>query len=132
MNSKRGYAKITFSDGVERALRYSFNALAEIEDHFGGESIQQIFINTERIAQLKASDWVFLFWAGLKGGGDTEITREEVGDLMDISEMQTYSEAMMQAFNKANVGTDKVPSRGGNTKGPLPETTGPQDGITTN
>jgi hypothetical protein len=58
--AKQGYVKVTFN-GEEKLLRFDFNAMADLEDHFD-KGISTIF-DSNRIgfSTIRA-----LYWAGLK------------------------------------------------------------------
>ena len=51
---------ITLSDGVEREVRYTLNAMAELEDRYG--SVQAAFEKLDE-GSIKAAR--FVLWAGL-------------------------------------------------------------------
>lgn len=85
-------AKITLSDGVERELRFTLNAMAEIEEAYG--SVEEAFKALERNS-LKAVRCVL--WAGLLDS-DPTLTVQRVGSLIDIANLQNIVEVMSEAF----------------------------------
>lgn len=89
--------KITLNDGVERTLKFTLNAMAELEDKYG--SVQAAFDKLQKENSLKALRSVL--WAGLLHE-DPTITEQQVGDLIDLASMQsmvtTLGDAMDAAF----------------------------------
>lgn len=68
---------ITLGDGVERTLRFTLNALAELEDRYG--SVDDAFEALDK-GSIKAVR--FVLWAGLLHTGEG-LTEQQVGDLID-------------------------------------------------
>jgi hypothetical protein len=68
---------ITLGDGVERKLRFTLNALAELEDRYG--SVDDAFDALEN-GSIKAIR--FVLWAGLLHS-DEGLTEQQVGNLID-------------------------------------------------
>lgn len=75
--------KIALSDGVQRTIRFTLNALAELEDKFG--SVQAAFDKLEKENSMKALRAIL--WAGFLHESP-ELTEQEVGNLIDIAYMQ--------------------------------------------
>lgn len=88
-------AKITLSDGVERELRFTLNAMAELEDRYG--SVDAAFEALDRNS-MKAVRCVL--WAGLLHS-DEALTEKQVGDLIDINCMQDIIKSMNDAFESS-------------------------------
>ncbi len=76
---------VVLSDGVEREIRYTLNAMAELEEIYG--SVDKAFAALETNS-LKAVRNVL--WAGLVHQDET-LTAVQVGNLID---MQTLSDLM--------------------------------------
>lgn len=70
-------------DGKERHLRFTLNALAELEDKYG--SVEAAFNKVEKENSVSALRYVL--WAGLMWEDDT-LTERQVGDLIDLNYMQ--------------------------------------------
>ena len=84
---------ITLSDGVERTLKFTLNALAELEDAYG--SVDEAFKKLESNS-IKAVRKIL--WAGLLHEGDPPLTETEVGNLIDIVYMQELMGTMNEAL----------------------------------
>jgi len=106
-NSHRGEVDIDIGDGVERKLRFTFNAMAEIEEHFGGDRPIQEILTAESLKRAKASDWRAIIAAGLRAGGDEEMTDERLGSIMGFGEMMEATAKINEAFSLANTGSKK-------------------------
>lgn len=85
--------RITLSDGVERELKYTLNAMAEMEDRYG--SVDAAFKALESNS-MKAVR--FILWAGLMHS-DEGLTEQQVGALIDIQCMEEISNIMNEAFS---------------------------------
>jgi hypothetical protein len=100
--------KITLNDGVERTIKFTLNALAELEDKFG--SVQAAFDKLEKENSMKALRAVL--WAGFLHE-DPNLTELTVGNLIDIAYMQELVDSLEEAFeqdmNKAADG-EQVPN----------------------
>lgn len=70
-------------DGKERHLRFTLNALAELEDKYG--SVEAAFNKVEKENSVSALRYVL--WAGLMWEDD-ELTEKQVGNLIDLNYMQ--------------------------------------------
>lgn len=92
---------ITLQDGKERHLRFTLNALAELEDRYG--SVEEAFKKVEGGTSIKALRTVI--WAGLIWE-DPDITEQDVGNLIDIAYMQEMIEALGGAFEADMPQTD--------------------------
>lgn len=74
--------KITLKDGVERNIRFTLNALAELEDRYG--SVDEAFAQLDK-GSIKAVRCVL--WAGLIDE-DPSLTEQQVGSLIDVQYLQ--------------------------------------------
>jgi hypothetical protein len=92
-NKQRGFVIIELDK--ERKLRYTLNALAEIEDKLG-VSLDELDKVQMGIKQLR----VFL-WAGLIHE-DKELTELEVGDMVDFDNMEYVNSKISEAFQAAS------------------------------
>lgn len=100
VDAKAKITHITLSDGVERELKYTLNAMAEMEDRYG--SVEAAF-NALEAGSIKAVR--FMLWAGL-AHADESLTELKVGSLIDIKCM----ESIMAAVNTAM--TNDMPTEG--------------------
>lgn len=91
---KRKAIKITLNDGVERELKFTLNALAELEDKFG--SVQAAFDKLEKENSMKALRTIL--WAGLIHQ-DEALTEQQVGNLIDLAYLQELTETLNVAFD---------------------------------
>lgn len=83
---------ITLQDGKERHLRFTLNALAELEERYG--SVEEAFKKVEggnSIVALRTVIWAGLVWE------DPELTEQMVGNLIDLG----YMEEMITALGGA-------------------------------
>lgn len=69
---------ITFKDGVAREIRFTLNAMAEIEEKYG--SVDAGFKKLDE-GSIKATR--FILWAGLLHT-EEELTEQQVGNLIDM------------------------------------------------
>jgi hypothetical protein len=86
-------ASITLLDGKERHLRFTLNALAELELRYG--SIEEAFNKLESggsVIALRTILWAGLVWE------DPDLTEKGVGDLIDLAYMQEMTEALGSAL----------------------------------
>lgn len=93
---------ITLSDGIERELIYTLNAMAELEDKYG--SVDIAFKKLEE-GSMKAIRYVL--WAGLLHDESKPLTELQVGSLIDISQMSNLMATMNGAFD-ADLPEDKA------------------------
>jgi len=84
--------KITLLDGVERTVKLTLNAMAELEERYG--SIEKAFAELDK-GSMKALRCVL--WAAFVED-DPEITERQVGSLIDVQYMQTLMEKLGEAF----------------------------------
>lgn len=84
--------KIILSDGVEREIKFTLNALAELEERFG--SVDSAFESMDK-GSIKTIR--FILWAGLNHG-DCELTERQVGDLIDMRTLQGLMQDMSSAL----------------------------------
>jgi len=85
--------KITLTDGVEREIRFTLNAMAELEDRYG--SVDEAFkqLDNNSIKALRC-----VLWAGLIHE-DPSLTEQQVGNLIDIQYMQDLMTSLGSAFD---------------------------------
>ena len=82
---------ITLSDGVEREIKFTLNAMAEMEDRYG--SVEAAFEALDN-GSIKASR--FVLWTGLMHEG---LTEEQVGELIDIQTIKDIMDKVAVALN---------------------------------
>lgn len=86
--------KIILRDGKEYTIRFTLNAMAELEDKYG--SVDAAFKKLDE-GSIKAAR--FILWAGLMEDAP-ELSEQLVGSLMDI-------QLMAQLMNTLGVALDK-------------------------
>lgn len=100
--------KITLNDGVERSIKFTLNALAELEDKFG--SIEKAFELLEKNNSMKALRAIL--WAGFIHE-DENLTEQQVGNLIDLAYMQELVQSLNVAFENDMVPADANSIEGG-------------------
>lgn len=90
---------ITLSDGVEREVRFTLNAMAELEDRYG--SVQAAFEALDK-GSIKAVRCVL--WAGLMHT-DEGLTEQQVGNLIDMAYIQSLMDTMSEALEEDSADT---------------------------
>lgn len=79
---------ITLSDGVEREIKFTLNAMADMEERYG--SVEKAFEALEANSMKAAR---FVLWCGLNHGENT-LSEKQVGDLIDIRCMKDIVEKL--------------------------------------
>ena len=92
-NVKSKAKTITLSDGVEREIRFTLNAMAELEDRYG--SVDAAFKAMENNS-IKAVRCVL--WAGLIHA-DENLTERQVGNLIDTDCLEEIMASMSEALD---------------------------------
>ena len=69
---------ITLNDGVEREIRFTLNAMAELEERYGSVDAAFAALNTGSVKAVRC-----LLWAGMIDT-DENLTEQQVGKLIDI------------------------------------------------
>lgn len=95
--------KITLTDGVERTIKFTLNAMAELEDRYGSvdEAFKQLDNNSIKAVRC-------ILWAGLIHE-DPDLTEQQVGNLIDIQYMQKLMASLGSAFNADMPEAEKLP-----------------------
>lgn len=95
--------KITLNDGVERTIKFTLNALAELEDRYGSvdEAFKQLDNNSIKAVRC-------VLWAGLIHE-DPELTEQQVGNLIDTQYMQELMASLNDAFDSDMPVAKKLP-----------------------
>lgn len=94
--SEDSSVKITLSDGVEREIKFTLNAMAELEERYG--SVEDAFKVLEEKNSMKALRCIL--WAGLMHDKANPLTETQVGDLIDLKYMKELMDSLGQAFEK--------------------------------
>lgn len=89
---------ITLSDGVEREVRFTLNAMAELEEKYG--SVEAAFKALDSNS-IKAAR--FILWAGLMDFDET-LTEQQVGKLIDMNNLRTIMDSV------ADILSDDMPA----------------------
>lgn len=98
-NKQRGHVEIQLDK--KRTLRYTMNALAEIEDHLG------IGLSEMGDIQMSIKNVRVILWAGLIHE-DRELTQEDVGEMVDLTNFQEVQEKVAEAFTMAQADSKNV------------------------
>ena len=95
--------KITLTDGVERTIKFTLNAMAELEDRYGSveEAFKQLDNNSIKAVRC-------ILWAGLIHE-DPDLTEQQVGNLIDIQYMQELMASLGDAFDADMPEDEKLP-----------------------
>lgn len=95
--------KITLTDGVERTIKFTLNAMAELEDRYGSveEAFKQLDNNSIKAVRC-------ILWAGLIHE-DPDLTEQQVGNLIDIQYMQELMTSLGDAFDADMPEAEKLP-----------------------
>jgi hypothetical protein len=91
-NKQRGNVSVELDK--TRNLRYTMNALAEIEDSLGVPLAEMGNI------QMTMKNVRVILWAGLIHE-EPELTQEQVGEMVDLGNMQEVQEKVAEAFAMA-------------------------------
>jgi hypothetical protein len=85
---------ITLQDGKERHLRFTLNALAELEERFGStEAAFSKVENESSVVALRAILWAGLLWE------EPDLTEFDVGNLIDINYMSEMLSTLTAALS---------------------------------
>ena len=95
--------KITLTDGVERTIKFTLNAMAELEDRYG--SVEEAF---KQLDNNSIKDVRCILWAGLIHE-DPDLTEQQVGNLIDIQYMQELMASLGDAFDADMPEAEKLP-----------------------
>lgn len=85
---------ITLNDGVEREVRFTLNAMAELEERYG--SVDAAFEALDN-GSIKAARVVL--WAGLMEA-NPELTEKQVGSLIDVQLMNDIMKNISDALGE--------------------------------
>lgn len=91
---------ITLNDGVEREIKFTLNAMAELEDKYG--SVEAAFQQLDS-GSIKAAR--FILWAALVDA-NPDLTEKQVGSLIDMDCLNNIMEAMNDALSDDTVSGD--------------------------
>lgn len=102
-DAKSKAVKITLTDGVERTIKFTLNAMAELEDRYGSvdEAFKQLDNNSIKAVRC-------ILWAGLIHE-DPDLTEQQVGNLIDIQYMQELMSSLGKAFDADMPEPEKLP-----------------------
>lgn len=85
---------ITLNDGVEREVRFTLNAMAELEERYG--SVDAAFDELNK-GSIKACRCIL--WAGLLYS-DENLTEKQVGDLIDMAYLNKIMDDMVDVMGE--------------------------------
>ena len=103
-DAKPAKKTITLIDGVEREVRFTLNAMAELEEKYGSVDAAFEAMNSGSIKAIR-----FVLWASLMEGSP-ELTEQQVGSLIDTQYLSSVLDTMTEAMGEDNV----PPEAGGN------------------
>lgn len=83
---------ITLNDGVEREVRFTLNALAELEERYGSVDAAFKAMDDGSIKAIR-----FVLWAGLIEA-QPDLTEQQVGSLIDLQLMHGLIENISDAL----------------------------------
>lgn len=92
IDARARLTRITLNDGVEREIKYTLNAMAELEDRYG--SVEECFAKADE-GSIKAVRCIL--WAGLLHA-DENLTEKQVGNLIDIQCMENIMKSITDAM----------------------------------
>lgn len=101
-NPRLGYVAIELDR--TRTLKYDLNALILLEENLG------VTIDKLGEVQMGLRTLRTLIWAGLIHE-DPELTQEQVGSWIDISNIHTIREKFIEAFRAATGPTEETPGK---------------------
>lgn len=85
---------ITLNDGVEREVRFTLNAMAELEERYGTVDAAFKAMDDGSIKAIR-----FVLWAGLMEASP-ELTEQQVGSLIDMQLMSDIVESVSGALGE--------------------------------
>ena len=85
---------ITLNDGVEREIRFTLNAMAELEDRYGSVDAAFKALDAGSIKAVRC-----VLWAGMIDT-DESLTEQQVGKLIDIECMNRIMEDLASAMQE--------------------------------
>lgn len=95
---------ITLRDGVQRELRFTLNAMAELEDKYG--SVDTAF---EKLENGSFKTIRFILWAGLIDN-DPTLTEQKVGSLIDMNDLGELMKTLTASMNADMPEPEAVPA----------------------
>lgn len=104
---KSAAVKITLTDGVERTIKFTLNAMAELEDRYG--SVEEAFKQLDN-GSIKAVRCIL--WAGLIHE-DPDLTEQQVGNLIDLQYLQELMSSIGEAFDNDMPNEQSLPEEAG-------------------
>ena len=104
---KAAAVKITLTDGVERSIKFTLNAMAELEDRYG--SVEAAFKQLDN-GSIKAVRCIL--WAGLIHE-DPDLTEQQVGNLIDLQYLQELMSSIGDAFDNDMPNEQSLPEEAG-------------------
>lgn len=91
---KRKAVKVVLSDGKEREIKFTLNAMAELEDKYG--SVEEAFKQLEK-GSIKAIR--FMLWASIIDE-DEDLTEKQIGNLIDMNSIKEIMDALNSASDQ--------------------------------
>jgi hypothetical protein len=85
---------ITLNDGVEREVRFTLNAMAELEERYGSVDAAFEAVDGGSVKAVR-----FVLWAGLMEA-HPELTEQQVGSLIDIQLMKNIMDSIAEAVGE--------------------------------
>lgn len=85
--------KMTLSDGVEREIKFTLNAMAELEDRYGTVDAAFDKLNEGSMKAIRC-----VLWAGLLHT-EEGLTETQVGNLIDVMNIKDIMDSMNTALD---------------------------------
>lgn len=109
-DAKAKVAYITLRDGVKRELRFTLNAMAEMEDRYGSVDAAFTALENNSIKAVR-----FILWAGLLHDEEQPLTEQQVGNLIDTMNMADVINSINEAMTndmppKEDGGAEALPN----------------------
>jgi hypothetical protein len=105
-NSLRGKLAVDFG-GQEKTIRFPNSVMRVLQERFEVKTPLEVW---QSIPQWSADDWCEVFYHGLRKGSDPDITKEQVDDLIEGTDIPYYQALLFGTVNAALDGRT-VPER---------------------
>lgn len=109
VNKVRGEVPVVIG-GEEHVLRFTIGAIREVKDYFQAKNIQEIVESKEYDDLTKITVWLA---AGLRRGSMPDASLETVEEMLLLSEIPQYTEAINKAMTTGTMGPNPKPVKGG-------------------
>lgn len=83
---------ITLNDGIEREIKLTLNAMAELEDRYGSVEAAFNALDNNSIKAVRCVLWAMML------DSDENLTEQQVGKLIDVYNMKGIMESLSDAI----------------------------------